>query len=766
MKQLLGFALLVCLDPNPLILAVELELFSPLDHQVVQRMSNDRGMIRISGHLSENAPHDAFLEARLSNGAAEGVWQRIDSLIAGRDVSALLKAPAGGWMKLDLRVATDNAEFARATVAHVGVGEIFVIAGQSNSANYGEGKLTLQSDRVAAFDGAKWQIANDPQPRAKGRNGSFVPAFGDALVAKLDVPIGIVACGVGGTSVREWLPKGALFPHPPTIESRVEQNADGQWSSKGEAYDALVSQMKELGPHGFRAVLWHQGESDANQKDPTRTLPGALYREYLEKLIRDSQNDIGWQAPWIVAQTTYHVPGDESSPDIRAAQASLWKDGIAGEGPDTDTLKGDMRERNGQGVHFSVKGLRAHGQMWAEKVLAWLNRSEPVGITVHSDFEGGNAEVVRLDQASQSVRIMPALVAGRGWPCWWSLKIAGLKPGSELLLEVQPQLRPYRDKTVLAASWSQPRHAWLSDNGGTTWSATPAGKLEADKVMRYTIPVNGTDLHIAWGPPFGPSDADQLLQSIAEQTPESQRFELAKTRGGRSVNGIRIGAQNARHQVWVNARHHAWEAGGSQVGRGFIEWLTSEDAAAVALRKDACIHFIPIIDVDNVALGAGGKDALPRDHNRDWSDTPIYPEVAAAQKMIRAIHERYGLDVYIDLHNPGANDPVFFYGPFGYQQLQGSPRKNYQRWIELAAQNIREPVPLIPEYRFANYVTTEEERGRMSSGWVRNCIGDAGLSVTLETGWNNPLMSVEGYGSIGTGLGRTLAEYLSDSANP
>jgi hypothetical protein len=184
--------------------------------------------------------------------------------------------------------------------------------------------------------------------------------------------VGIVACGIGATSVREWLPKGATFPNPPTIESRVELRADGSWASNGAAYDAFLARMKTLGMHGFRAVLWHQGESDANQKDASRTLPGKLYREYLERLIRDSQRDIGWNVPWFVAQASYHVPGDEGSDDIRAAQASLWKDSLALPGPDSDALKGKLRERNGRGVHFSGPGLRAHGEAWAAKVLPWL----------------------------------------------------------------------------------------------------------------------------------------------------------------------------------------------------------------------------------------------------------------------------------------------------------------------------------------------------------------------------------------------------------
>ena len=52
--------------------------------------------------------------------------------------------------------------------------------------------------------------------------------------------------------------------------------------------------------------------------------------------------------------------------------ASLWKDGLAFEGPDSDALKGKLRERNGKGVHFSGEGLRVHGAKWAEKVLPWL----------------------------------------------------------------------------------------------------------------------------------------------------------------------------------------------------------------------------------------------------------------------------------------------------------------------------------------------------------------------------------------------------------
>lgn len=392
--------------------------------------------------------------------------------------------------------------------------------------------------------------------------------------------------------------------------------------------------------------------------------------------------------------------------------------------------------------------------------LLFLTCAAKAELRLLSDFEGGNAEVVSLDQATRTLRIMPALREGRGWPCWWFFKLDGLSEGEEFTLEVQAQTKPFRENQVLAATWCQPKHAWVSSDGAA-WTPSDAGKPGADKAMVYKINATAAQMGIAWGPPFVPSDADKLLADIAARLPEAKRFELAKTRGGRPVHGIRVGAENAPHQMWVGARHHAWEAGGSQVGRGFITWYASDEAKE--LRANTCLHYIPIMDVDNAAIGAGGKEAIPRDHNRDWAAEPVYPEVAAAQRMIRDIHTRRGLDVYIDLHNPGAGDPVFFFGPFAFERMTGIEQRNYQRWIDLAAANIIEPRKVEPKYRFASYVKTEEERGRMSSGWVRANTADFTISVTLETGWNNPLMSVAGYGKIGAGLGRALAAYLGEN---
>jgi hypothetical protein len=353
---------------------VALKLSSPQDYQVFQRASKDKGVIAIRGEFVGSVAKTTTIQARLVTDGKAGKWRKLRVLFAGGKFSATLDAPAGGWYRLELRVLSSGAVLAESSVEHVGMGEVFVVAGQSNSANYGEEKQRTKTGRVASFVGPGWQLANDPQPGASGGSGSFMPPFGDAIAERFHVPVGIVACGIGATSVREWLPKGTTFPNPPTIEGRVAKLPNGTWESKGEAFEMFTDRVQQFGSRGFRAVLWHQGESDANQRDSTRTLPGNLYREYLEKVIHDSGHMIGWDAPWFVAQVSYHVPGDESSPDIRAAQAALWRDGVALEGPDTDALKGNLRQDGGKGIHFSGPGLREHAVRWVEKVGPWLEQ--------------------------------------------------------------------------------------------------------------------------------------------------------------------------------------------------------------------------------------------------------------------------------------------------------------------------------------------------------------------------------------------------------
>ena len=353
--------------------ATELHLSAPLDYQVVQRQTMNRGTVTLIGTDGSQVDGAICLETRFVADGRPSPWIRTDAPTTKGQFRCSVELPAGGWFQLEVRQRRGNSVVAQTQIEHLGIGEVFVVTGQSNSANHGEELQQPQSGLVTTFDGTRWRLALDPQPGASGGGGSFLPPFGDALSRRLGVPIGLVSCGIGATSVREWLPKGSRFPNPPTLTSRVRRLDSGEWESDGAAFEGLVDRMTPLGPGGFRAVLWHQGESDANQADASRTLTGTRYREYLSTVIQKSRSRIGWAPPWFVAQVSYHVPGDEASADIRAAQASLWQEGIALEGPDSDALKGSLRDSGGKGVHFSGPGLREHGLRWADKVGGWIN---------------------------------------------------------------------------------------------------------------------------------------------------------------------------------------------------------------------------------------------------------------------------------------------------------------------------------------------------------------------------------------------------------
>ncbi len=118
--------------------------------------------------------------------------------------------------------------------------------------------------------------------------------------------------------------------------------------------------------------MTHQGESDANQK-PEHQISGEEYRRLLALIVRESRKEAGWDFPWFIAEVSYQSPRAPSSPEIRDAQRSLWKAGVALEGPDTDELLGMYRQNNGSGVHFSAEGLQSHGRLWAAKVGAYLD---------------------------------------------------------------------------------------------------------------------------------------------------------------------------------------------------------------------------------------------------------------------------------------------------------------------------------------------------------------------------------------------------------
>ena len=272
------------------------EIASPLEYQVFQRHARNKGHVAVRGTTTHDVDqvHVRF-QGQPLDGEVPGGWQVIDFNASGGSFQKLLEFPAGGWFRMDLRLSKGGETVEERTVEKFGVGEVFVGAGQSNSTNSGQFQTQQTTGMVASFSGEHWQIADDPQTGVADRSqgGSYYPAFGDALYEHYQVPIGIAATGFGGTSVNAWQPKDeGLF----------------RW---------MMTRIGQLGPHGFRAVLWHQGESDVG-------MPTGEYYNKLKRVIDTSRDEAGWDIPWFVAQVSYLNPDKPLHESTRTAHAKLW----------------------------------------------------------------------------------------------------------------------------------------------------------------------------------------------------------------------------------------------------------------------------------------------------------------------------------------------------------------------------------------------------------------------------------------------------------
>ncbi len=348
-----------------------IQITHPVPYQVVQRIGFDparafelpleakaRGAaeIEITGTLPNSSPAMDRLEFRITSvdrEAEAGTWLPASLGSSGRqgnDFRFTTIVPAG-WYRLEIRSSADqDGTRALGSLEPFGVGEVFVVAGQSYATNTNDERLRVTDPlgRVVAWDAARstWAIAHDPQPAPDGSDGGSIwPALGDSLLQELHVPIAFANVAVGGTSSAQWLPEGTLHPR-------------------------LIHAGQSLGR--FRAVLWQQGESDVIAK----TTPEA-YVANLKAIRKAAVRAWGFEPVWLAAKSTHHPtvyydPVGEGA--IRDAIDRLWRIPGFGTGPDTDMLTGEHRGDRQSRRHFSPLGQRRAAEMWRDVLLLRLRK--------------------------------------------------------------------------------------------------------------------------------------------------------------------------------------------------------------------------------------------------------------------------------------------------------------------------------------------------------------------------------------------------------
>lgn len=349
-----------------------IDVVYPLKNQVFQRRfevpqlshSNHpggaaKGFAQVPVHLKWTYKDRTSIEYRLQVDSKTTQWQSLSNecILALADspgmTQLLIDVPAGGWYQVELRLKADGQIVAQATSEPFGVGEVFLVAGQSYATNCNDERFQVgdPTGRVVAYDfrNRTWNIAHDPQPSGDSSDGGSIwPPFGDLMVQAYGVPVGLANVAVGATSTSQWKTDGELF----------------------QRLVAVGLQLKD-----FRAVLWQQGESDVIEKTPSAT--------YAERLVQfRAQADQTWGAPipWYLAKSTLH-PTVYNEPswevNIRNAIETLVESHGFERGPDTDRLDGPNRGPVESRRHFTGLGQRNAAAMWFAAIAKQLDAPKP-----------------------------------------------------------------------------------------------------------------------------------------------------------------------------------------------------------------------------------------------------------------------------------------------------------------------------------------------------------------------------------------------------
>jgi sialate O-acetylesterase len=281
------------------------------DYQVFQRGPANTATIQLEGV----APSDASsVEARvIANGMTlTGFgWRTVGRVERGSWKGAIENLPTGGPYRIELRAATIQI-----SVSNVLVGDLWLLAGQSNMEGVGNlEKLPVPSAVVNSFDQTDaWVMAADPLHRlvdaadrvhwrrpspgaepvklegqalldfiANRKKGSGIGLpFALEMVRRTGVPVGLLPCAHGGTSMDQW---------NPALKDRGGDSLYGATIRR-----ALLAGGK------IKGVLWYQGESDASDK------AAPLFRDKFKALVEAFRRDLSAPAlPFYYVQIGRHV---------------------------------------------------------------------------------------------------------------------------------------------------------------------------------------------------------------------------------------------------------------------------------------------------------------------------------------------------------------------------------------------------------------------------------------------------------------------------
>ncbi len=327
--------------------------------------------------------------------------------------------PAGGPYDVELALSSPAGKPVESLkLKSVMVGDVWILAGQSNMEGVGDIKYALKSvNEVRAFYMEdRWGVAKDPLhvlftaaapihrmlgagPRNPLKGVGPGVAFGQEMFRRTGVPQGLIACGHGGTSMSQW---------DPALKVKGGESL----------YGAMLGRVARNG--GMAAgVIWYQGCSDANAN------ASALYTRRMAAFVKALRRDLRAPAlPFATVQISRVTnPNDDAKSwmSIREQQRLLPRKvkGLATV-PAIDLRLDDCIHISGDDQ--AVLGVRLAGAMLSlKKAPKSVPPIELDFVKVESGKErGGSILTVSFKNVSGGLH------APGGRPCGFAL-VAGMK---------------------------------------------------------------------------------------------------------------------------------------------------------------------------------------------------------------------------------------------------------------------------------------------------------------------------------------------------
>lgn len=272
-------------------------------------------------------------------------------------------------------------------------------------------------------------------------------------------------------------------------------------------------------------------------------------------------------------------------------------------------------------------------------------------VTIRSDFAGGNVAVTSHEPGT--VHLAPDLRGDNPW-FYWYFEATAVEPG-RVSFVFPEKVIGFKDGAI---GHQGPA---VSRDGGKTWDWMGTETVEGSR-FHYDFTMTGQSVRFAVTIPYVQSNLEQFLTRNRENA-HLKRSELTKSAQDRPVDLLQIGDDRPDvRRVLVTARHHAAETIASYVLEGFLQEAMSESEFGQSFRERYVLYAVPLVDRDGVEAGDQGKNRKPHDHNRDYGEFSLYPEVRAIKALDKEKPFQFALDFHCPTLVMGDHQVMYFVG--------------------------------------------------------------------------------------------------------